>query len=92
MENGKKLDIIRKNTEEIVTEQELGELLGRKSASAYIGYAPTGRLHIGYFIPVIKIKDLMDAGVKMTFLIADLHAHLDDLKTPWELLDARSKY
>ena len=28
----------------------------------------------------------------MTVLLADLHAHLDNLKSTWELLDYRVKY
>ncbi|MCD6371808.1 MAG: tyrosine--tRNA ligase [Candidatus Aenigmarchaeota archaeon] len=93
MDVDEKIEKIKRNILEIVTEDELRELLEeKKQPSAYIGYAPTGKLHIGYYIPVLKIRDLIDCGFRFKFLIADLHAHLDDLKTPWELLDARSKY
>ena len=86
------VELIMKNTEEIVTEGELKKIAKKKRPKAYIGFAPTGKLHIGYFIPAVKMKDFLDAGFEVTFLIADLHAHLDDLKTPWKLLDARSEY
>ncbi len=87
-----KLDLVKRNTEEIITENELSKLFsGKKKVKAYIGYAPTGRLHVGYSIPLTKIADLVEAGVDFTFMIADLHAHIDDRKSPWELLDARSK-
>ena len=93
MDTEKKMQILKRNGPEIVTEEEMTELLNAKKApSAYIGYAPTGKVHIGYFVPVMKMKDFIDAGFKFTLMIADIHAHLDDLKTPWELLDARSKY
>ena len=87
-----KLELIKTGVQEVVTDRELKDVLKKKSPTAYIGYAPTGKMHIGYFVPVMKMKDFIDAGFKVTFLTADLHAHLDDLKTPWELLDARSKY
>jgi len=88
-----KLELIKRNLEEMVTEKELAKLLAeKKKITAYLGYAPTGKLHIGHFVPVLKMKDLIDCGIKFKFLTADLHAHLDDLKSPWELLDARSKY
>lgn len=86
------IGLIKTGTEEIVTEEELQALAKKKRPTAYLGFAPTGKLHLGYYIPVMKMKDFVDAGFDVTFLIADLHAHLDDLKTPWNLLDARSKY
>jgi len=86
------IELIKRNTQEIVTEEELSALSKKKKPTAYIGFAPTGKLHIGYYVPLMKMKDFIDAGFDVTFLIADLHAHLDDLKSPWELLDARSKY
>ena len=49
-------------------------------------------MHAGYLIPILKIGDLLKAGFKFKFLIANLHAHLDDRKSPWHLLDARSIY
>ena len=93
MDIEKKMALLKRNDPEIVTEKEMRELLQtKKNPSAYIGYAPTGKIHIGYFVPVLKMKDFLDAGFKFTFMAADLHAHLDDMKSPWNLLDARSKY
>ena len=43
-------------------------------------------------IPLLKIGDFLQAGFKFKFLIANLHAHLDDQKSPWSLLNARSVY
>ncbi len=85
--------LIARNTEEIVSEDELKALLKEKPhPHAYIGFACTGRMHIGYFVPIQKLVDLLKAGCAVTFLIADLHGYLDDTKTPWELLDARVAY
>ncbi|MBU1102358.1 tyrosine--tRNA ligase [Patescibacteria group bacterium] len=88
-----KLNLIKRNTEEILTEEELAELLKtKKEPVVYLGYAPTGRPHIGYMIPAIKIKDFVDAGLRVKILLADIHAHLDNTKTPFELLDKRVEF
>ena len=58
----------------------------------YIGYAPTGEMHIAHFTTIRKLADFLHAGLDVTVLVADLHAHLDDEKSPFPLLDARSAY
>lgn len=58
----------------------------------YWGTATTGRPHIGYFVPMSKIADFLNAGVSVTILFADLHAYLDNQKAPWELLKLRTNY
>ena len=88
-----KLELIKRNTEEIVAEDELKELLNKKkSPVVYWGTAPTGKIHIGYYIPMMKIRAFLKAGFKVKILIADLHAYLDDQKTLWNQLDIRSEY
>ena len=93
MNTNDRFGLIKRNTAEIVTEAELRNLLTRKkSPSAYIGFASTGRAHIGYFIPLLKAADFIRAGFGFTVLLADVHAHLDNQKSPWELLDQRFEY
>jgi len=92
MDTDERLALATRNTEEVVEEAELRELLEREDPSAYIGYAPTGEMHIGHFTTMRKLADFLGAGIDVTVLIADLHAHLDDEKSPFELLEARSQY
>jgi tyrosyl-tRNA synthetase len=93
MQTHEKVELISRLTHEIVSEEELTQLFETKpSPHAYIGFAPTGKMHIGYMIPIRKIVDFLQTGCTFTFLIADLHAYLDDNKSPWELLDARFEY
>jgi len=93
MTTEQKLNLIKRNTEEILTEEELKKLLeAKKEPVVYLGYAPTGRPHIGYLIPAVKIKDFVDAGLRVKILLADIHAHLDNMKTPFELLDKRVEF
>lgn len=58
----------------------------------YWGTATTGRPHVAYFVPMSKIADFLNAGCEVTILFADLHAYLDNMKAPWELLQKRTQY
>lgn len=73
-----KLELIKRNVEEIVTEEELQELLKKKEAPrAYVGYEPSGKIHLGHVLTVNKLIDLQKAGFKITVLLADVHAYLN---------------
>ncbi|KAF7293223.1 Tyrosine--tRNA ligase [Mycena chlorophos] len=63
-----------------------------RTLKGYFGTATTGRPHIGYFVPLTKISDFLQAGVEMTILFADIHAFLDNMKAPIELVGHRVKY
>lgn len=58
----------------------------------YWGTAPTGKPHLGYFVPLLKIVELLQAGCTVTILIADLHSLLDKNKTPPQLIEHRTNY
>lgn len=47
---------------------------------------------MAYFVPMSKIADFLKAGCEVTILFADLHAYLDNMKAPWELLELRTSY
>ncbi len=91
MEIEGKFYLRKRNTEEIVAEEELKSLLKQKKAPVvYLGTAITGRPHIGYFIWVLKMADFLKAGFKVKVLLADLHGALDNC--PWQLLEKRYDY
>lgn len=88
-----KLKLIRRNTSEIITDSELKSLVSKKKKpSVYIGAAPTGKMHAGYFPQAVKLKDFIEAGFTVKYLLADIHAYLDDRKSPWELTKAKARY
>ena len=91
MNDSERRRLVTRNTAEVVTDEELDELLDG-DPTVYIGYAPTGEMHIGHFTTIRKLADFLRAGLDVKVLIADLHAHLDDEKSPFELLDARTAY
>jgi tyrosyl-tRNA synthetase len=86
-----KLELIKRNTQEIVTEEEMLALLKKKKQPAiYLGTAVTGRPHIGYFVWVLKMADFLKAGFKVKLLLADMHGALDNC--PWDVLEKRFNY
>ncbi len=66
------------NTEEIVTIEELNEVINKKNPKAYIGFEPSGSVHIGWKICTNKINDFIDCGFDFTVLLADWHAYIND--------------
>ncbi|MBR9705078.1 tyrosine--tRNA ligase [Candidatus Pacearchaeota archaeon] len=87
----KRFDLIKRNTAEIITEDSLKKLIKtKKKPVVYLGTAPTGRPHVGYFIWGLKLADLLRAGFHVKVLLADLHAALDN--TPWNVLEKRYDY
>ena len=93
MDTAERTELVTRFTEEVIEESEIESLFeDGEEPTAYIGYAPTGEMHIGHFTTMRKLADFVEAGVDVTVLVADLHAHLDDAKSPFELLEARSAY
>jgi len=87
-----KFELITRNLQEVVGEEELKEILKERDLKVYLGMATTGMLHIGYLIPLTKIADFLKAGCKVTILLADIHAFLDNMKSTWDQLEQRTKY
>jgi tyrosyl-tRNA synthetase len=84
---------LTKGLQEVLgSEEDLKKICTARPLNIYWGTAPTGRIHIGYMIPFLKIIDFLKVNSGVTILLADLHAFLDSKKTTLELLDARSEY
>ncbi|KAG9076745.1 hypothetical protein FS749_011429 [Ceratobasidium sp. UAMH 11750] len=88
-----RFEIITRNLQEVLGGDIIKAILNEgRNPKCYWGTATTGRPHIGYFVPLMKIADFLDAGVEVTILLADLHAFLDNLKAPVELVEHRVSY
>jgi tyrosyl-tRNA synthetase len=86
-----RFNLVKRNTAEIISEEDLKKLLKQKKKPiVYWGTAPTGKPHVGYLLPMLKVADLLKAGFKVKILLADLHAALDN--TPWNILEKRYDY
>ena len=73
-----KLEKIISNAEEIVTVDELKNIINKEKIKGYIGFEPSGTVHIGWKICTNKIKDFLDCGFTFTILLADWHAYIND--------------
>ena len=73
-----RLESLTSNVEEIVTIEELKKVLEKPRPKAYIGFEPSGSVHIGWKICTNKIKDFLDCGFDFTVLLADWHAYIND--------------
>jgi len=91
-----RMELIRREpTEEIITEEELRELLQTNPhPKHYIGFEISGLLHLGtLFLSGYKINDLLEAGVDCTVYLADWHSFINNkLGGIWENILKASKY
>jgi tyrosyl-tRNA synthetase len=76
------VDTILANTVEAVTEEELREIArDPKGKRAYVGYEPSGVLHLGHMLTATKLMQLQEIGFETVILLADVHAFLNDKGT-----------
>ena len=80
MDIDKRMELIERNLEEVLTPEELHELLNNKERlKHYIGFEISGKIHIGTGLMCLsKVKDFMDAGVDCSIFLADWHAWIND--------------
>ena len=76
MDINKRLDLIKEVGEEIITEEDLLNLLKeKKNPIAYDGFEPSGKIHIAQgILRAINIQKMIEAGCKFKILVADWHA------------------
>ena len=85
MNNEEKIELIKKGTVEVIEEEELKEILSKENPIAYTGYEPSGKIHLGHAITIMKLKQLQSIGFKIKILLADYHAFLNGKGTVEEI-------
>lgn len=91
MEINPKIELIKRNTLEIINEEIILDLLKKKKSPAiYCGYEPSGDIHLGHLVSMTKLLDLQKAGFKIKVLFADWHAYLNQ-KGDWKFIEAELK-
>lgn len=92
MRNSERLSLIIRNSEEVLTRQDLASLVDKgKTLKHYIGFEISGKIHLGTGLMCMsKVKDFMEAGVDTNILLADWHTWINeklsgDLKTIQEV-------
>ncbi|SFF78353.1 tyrosyl-tRNA synthetase [Halopelagius inordinatus] len=85
-------DLITRNAAEVVTEDEVRALAEDPDGKrAYVGYEPSGVLHIGHMLTANKLIDLQEAGFEIVILLADVHAYLNDKGTFEEIRETADR-
>ncbi|QSZ33656.1 hypothetical protein DSL72_005224 [Monilinia vaccinii-corymbosi] len=86
--------LIKANLAEVLDPEIINNVIleEKRPLKVYWGTATTGRPHCGYFVPMIKIAELLRAGCTVKVLLADIHGYLDNMKAPLELVGYRAKY
>ncbi|KAF8455523.1 tRNA synthetases class I-domain-containing protein [Terfezia claveryi] len=94
MNSKERIELITGGLQEVLKGNILEEVIERegRSLKIYWGTAPTGKPHCGYFVPMVKIAHFLQAGCEVKILLADIHAFLDNLKAPLDLVAHRAKY
>ena len=79
MQPDERYKLIARNTEEIIMAEELMALLTSKATPrGYVGFEPSGLVHIGWMVVTQKVKNFVDAGFEFIIFFADWHAYIND--------------
>ncbi len=85
-------ELVTRNAAEVVTEEELDALVDAPEGKrAYIGYEPSGTLHLGHLLGANKLIDLQEAGFQVVVLLADVHAYLNGKGTFEEIRETAER-
>ncbi|KAM0345825.1 hypothetical protein ACHAPU_006179 [Fusarium lateritium] len=74
---------------EIIEDVVLNE---KRPLRVYWGTATTGKPHCGYFVPIVKIAELLQAGCHVKILLADVLAYMGNMKAPFGMIAHRCEY
>ncbi|MFB6091493.1 MAG: tyrosine--tRNA ligase [Haloquadratum sp.] len=85
-------ELITRNASEVVTADEVRALAESPDGKrAYVGYEPSGVLHIGHMLTANKLIELQEAGFEVVVLLADVHAYLNDKGTFEEIRETAAR-
>lgn len=76
----RRLELIERNTEEIMTKEDLVKMLENgEKLKHYIGFEISGKPHLGHgLVCMSKVKDFADAGIDCSIFLADWHSWIND--------------
>ncbi|PJE63883.1 tyrosine--tRNA ligase [Candidatus Roizmanbacteria bacterium CG10_big_fil_rev_8_21_14_0_10_45_7] len=88
------IDQLEHLTEEILTKEELAELLAsKKKLTHYIGFEISGLVHIGHVSSLNVVKPLQDHGAQSIIWLADWHSYINNkLGGSFENIRTAAKY
>ncbi|PIS15146.1 tyrosine--tRNA ligase [Candidatus Shapirobacteria bacterium CG09_land_8_20_14_0_10_38_17] len=80
MDTKTKLNLLTRNTQEVLTEKDLKNLLeGNEKLRHYIGFEISGKVHLGTGLMCMgKVADFLKAGVECNVFLADWHTYINN--------------
>ena len=84
MNTKEKIDLIKRNTSEIIGENKIENFM--KKGVVYCGYECSGEIHLGHLVTILKLLDMQKAGIKVKILLADWHTWLNQ-KGDWDFVN-----
>ncbi|HAP37864.1 tyrosine--tRNA ligase [Candidatus Shapirobacteria bacterium RIFOXYD1_FULL_38_32] len=87
METQEKINLITRNSQEVLTEEDLKNLIENGiELRHYIGFEISGMVHLGTgLMSMGKVADFLKAGVNCKIFLADFHSYLNNkLGGNWE--------
>jgi tyrosyl-tRNA synthetase len=85
-------ELMTRNTDEVITESEVRALADDPDGKrVYVGYEPSGVLHVGHLLTANKLIDLQEAGMDVVVLLADVHAYLNGKGTFEEIRETAER-
>ena len=85
-------ELMTRNTDEVITESEVRALADDPDGKrVYVGYEPSGVLHLGHLLTANKLIDLQEAGMEVVVLLADVHAYLNGKGTFEEIRETAER-
>jgi len=80
MDLEQRIHLVTRNTQEIVTQEELRQLLEAEAKPrAYWGFESSGLMHVGMgLVCGSKIKDMVKAGFEFVIFLADWHSWINN--------------
>lgn len=85
-----KIELIKRNAQEVIGSEKLSKILKKRKPVVYCGYEPSGDIHIGHLVTIMKLRDFEKAGFKIKILLADWHAWLNK-KGDWKFINEQVK-
>ncbi|MGC8953256.1 MAG: tyrosine--tRNA ligase [Desulfurococcus sp.] len=79
MDTDEKVKLATRNVLEVITIEELRKIFEDKERpKGYLGFEPSGLVHVGWLVWMFKVRDLVNAGVDFYILEATWHAYIND--------------
>ena len=83
-------ELIMRNSVEVLNKEEIDFVLKKRNLKVYCGYEPSGEIHLGHLVTMMKLLDFQKAGVKIIVLLANWHAWLNR-KGEWNFLNKQMR-